>query len=341
MSVKEVVLEREGKSVRPFLIETGVKPRSCSMPLERRVVDFGSDVAFNEVPKKLQEHYKIDLCIEIVRKITLRHAEGMGDYINKENEFEDREGVEQLIAEADGGMVPIVEVEEEAVDKRKTRKVFWKEAKLCFSRDTKKAKGIFRATLKSTEEAGDNWFNTALQAGLGNKTKVHSLGDGAKWIKEQADRVFGGKSKYLVDFYHVSEYLAAVGNDCEKESKKWLKEQQARLKGGNLYKVLQDLEEKLYGESEPPESVKSCYRYLTNRMEQMDYLGAIMEDLPIGSGEIESGHRHVVQKRMKKAGSWWKGKNAEKMLQLLTVRANGFWDGYWDGLGVSSLREAA
>ena len=33
--------------------------------------------------------------------------------------------------------------------------------------------------------------------------------------------------------------------------------------------------------------------------------------LPIGSGEIESAHRHLVQKRLKLAGAWWKETNAQ------------------------------
>lgn len=188
---------------------------------------------------------------------------------------------------------------------------------------------------------GDLWFAAALSSGMGEKTKIQSLGDGPKWIKDQADRVFGGKGSYLIDFYHTSEYLGAVAKDYNKEPKKWLKEQQARLKGGALYLVLQELEEYLYGSPEPPkESAKVCYRYLTNRLDQLDYLGAIMDGLPIGSGEIESGHRHVVQKRMKRAGSWWKEENAESMLELLTLRANKLWDGYWSKLQRESMREA-
>jgi len=37
--------------------------------------------------------------------------------------------------------------------------------------------------------------------------------------------------------------------------------------------------------------VRACYRYLSNRKEQLDYKGAIEKGLPIGSGEIESAHR--------------------------------------------------
>jgi hypothetical protein len=46
----------------------------------------------------------------------------------------------------------------------------------------------------------------------------------------------------------------------------------------------------------------------------MDYAGARAAGLPIGSGEVEGGHRHVLQKRLKIAGAWWRERNAEWML---------------------------
>lgn len=335
--------------VRPFLLSSGVEPRCCSLPLQRRVVDFGADMPFHDVPKKLLEHYGFELCPEVVRKITLKHASRIESTIFESNSqrksIPNKAGVAQLISEADGGMIPIVTIDNNVVvkDKRKTRKVAWKEARLCFSRDAQGVKAHFRATLKSTEVTGDIWYASAISAGLGNKTKVHCIGDGALWIKEQADRVFGCAGSYLTDFYHVSEYLGKVANNCKvNEAGAWLREQQAHLKRGDLYLVLQELERCLFFESGAENSVvRDCYRYLTNRLHQLNYLDAIMEELPIGSGEIESGHRHVVQKRMKRAGSWWKEENAEKMLQLLTMRANGLWEGYWDTQRDGFLEKAA
>jgi hypothetical protein len=75
--------------------------------------------------------------------------------------------------------------------------------------------------------------------------------------------------------------------------------------------------------------------------EKLDYLGGIEQRLPIGSGEIESGHRDVVQKRMKRAGAWWKPENGEIMLQLLTLRTNNRCQDYWSSLQPEKLEEAA
>ena len=75
--------------------------------------------------------------------------------------------------------------------------------------------------------------------------------------------------------------------------------------------------------------VQACYRYISNRPGQFDYRSALEAGLPIGSGEVESGHRYVIQDRLKIAGAWWKQDNAEKMLALRVVRANNDWEAYW------------
>lgn len=61
----------------------------------------------------------------------------------------------------------------------------------------------------------------------------------------------------------------------------------------------------------------------------MDYAGARADGLCCGSGEIESGHRHVIQQRLKLAGSWWKEANAEALLGLRVARSNQLWERYW------------
>ena len=68
---------------------------------------------------------------------------------------------------------------------------------------------------------------------------------------------------------------------------------------------------------------------MSEQQQYMDYAGARAAGLPIGSGEVESGHRHVLQKRLKIAGAWWREPNAEAMLHLRAARANYDWDKYW------------
>lgn len=151
-------------------------------------------------------------------------------------------------------------------------------------------------------------------------------------------RVFCKNVKYLVDFYHVSEYLAAAAeHSWTSEKERWRKEAQDLLKESKHEEVLLRIsrrlpldwkeKEKEEGAEETP--VEKCFRYLTNRKDSLDYKDALNKDLPIGSGEVESSHRHVIQKRLKIAGAWWKPETAEWMLNLRILRANNDWNDYW------------
>ena len=79
------------------------------------------------------------------------------------------------------------------------------------------------------------------------------------------------------------------------------------------------------------------HRYLSHRQDQLNYPSALERDLPIGSGEIESAHRYIVQQRLKRPGAWWRAANADHMLALRLTRANHQWNDYWAG----DLRHAA
>ena len=108
------------------------------------------------------------------------------------------------------------------------------------------------------------------------------------------------------------------------------------MKTGRLDEVLRAL----VAHCEPPGTsneqapVRACHRYLSARRDQLKYREALAEGLPIGSGEIESAHRHVAQKRLKLPGARWLVEHAEHRLALRINRLNGDWDAYWARLTV-------
>ncbi len=72
-----------------------------------------------------------------------------------------------------------------------------------------------------------------------------------------------------------------------------MEQQKERIKKNHTLEVLKELESQLepntIADKDAP--VRACYRYIKNRSGQFDYAGALASNLPIGSGEIESGHR--------------------------------------------------
>lgn len=230
-------------------------------------------------------------------------------------------------------MIPVVETQ--GPDRRRNRKIGWKEARLCLSRAGNCVSPIFGATLGGPDQAGDRLLCSAIGAGLGTDTQVHAVGDGASWIANQVSLVFGVQGSFLVDFYHLCDYLSAAGELCARgQEPRWMEQQKERLRQNRTQEVLDALEPHLepvtISSDEAP--VRACYRYITNRPGQFDYKGALDQGLPIGSGEIESAHRYVVQDRLKIAGAWWKEENARSMLALRVLRANNGWNSYWSSL---------
>ena len=252
----------------------------------------------------------------------------------------DAAGVPVLIAEMDGSMLPVVEVAEPVAggarrDRRKTRQVSWKEARLALAHEPGSVTPIFGATLGCVEEAGERLAVCALEAGAGSQTRIHGVGDGAVWITEQMEAQFGTQARYLVDFYHVCDYLSAAGEGIAGNDKPaWMEEKKNWLKDNRWKDVLGALRPCLEAAhvSDPEAPVRACFRYISNHSNFLDYKGALAAGLPIGSGEIESGHRYVFQNRLKISGAWWKMENLRKMIALRVLRANGGWEDYWSNV---------
>ena len=255
-----------------------------------------------------------------------------------------RRGVRQLIAQMDGTFLPIVRIPEkpeknQAKDRRKLRQVGWREARLCLARRPESVTAHYRATMGTVCEAGSQLKACFEQAGGGSQTSLHCVGDAAPWIINQVEQCFGKQATYLIDFFHVSEYLSAAAEEIGAEKKgEWLKAQQEKMKQNRADEVIRSLKEAATSQnSEVSESaVRVCQGYLANHEEYFDYKRALERGLPIGSGEIEGGHRWIIQKRLKLSGAWWKEGNAEKMLALRVVRANDEWQSYW-----AEVRQAA
>ena len=82
-------------------------------------------------------------------------------------------------------------------------------------------------------------------------------------MSEQVERCFGAQGEYLVDFYHVSEYLAAAGAAIAgANSRQWLDQRQEELKQNRLSKVLSALAPHVEGSSvaEASAPVRRCHR---------------------------------------------------------------------------------
>jgi hypothetical protein len=334
VSVTERVWQTEEKKYLRLLPATiAVSSRGRSKRLERVLTDFGSEHSFRHAAARVLEHYGFEINASAVRDATLHHAQRAAEILNKEYEQPFRvlpaAGAQQVIAEADGSMVCTV-----TGGSRKSKKPReWKEIRLTAAQGSGSTEKFYAATFDEVAEVGRRWGHCARRAGWGLNSQIHALGDGAEWVRLQTSEVFGSQGTFLCDYFHVSEYLADAAPSCRaKTPDQWRRIQQKRLKRGALEKVIHALAEHLEPADTPEESapVNNAHRYLTNRKDCLDYPRALLLGLPIGSGMIESGHRHVLQARLKKAGAAWLLPNADRIANLRVLRANGDWLSLWN-----------
>lgn len=320
-----------GGSFRPFSEQVGVSNRSYSTPLQRAMTDFGCERSFAKASTAIYEHYGIVVPESSERIITLKHAKAVA--IEGPVRTLPRDGPSSIVSQSDGSFVPIVCFKPGEGDKRKRRDKEYKEFRLCTAYAHKSATSYYASGgFCDVERTGNALGQAALKAGWNTASDVHCMGDGAPWIVKQAILQFGTNS-FLLDFYHLCEYLEPAAHICApSQSDGWMEQQRKLLKQNESEKVLTNLEPYIETQEikDANAPVRCAHRYIDNRTEQLDYQSALQKGLPIGSGKIESAQGHIIQERIKKSGAAWTMQNAEAMINLRVARTNNLWNNIWN-----------
>jgi hypothetical protein len=290
------------------------------------MTDFGIEDSFQLASKRMYEHHGVEINSSAIRRVTLIHAMRAEKLVTEIDVIQDTS--KQMIVEMDGEMVPLVEYEKQAKDKRKTKKNFWAELRLGATQNHFEVTWKYAASLKSPDDLGNKMKAIMSRMGQNESTLVHGVGDGALWIPEQGERIAAGNYSHLIDLYHLCDYFSEAVKSWSQETKMEVNRLKVLCKEGKIGEVIKELKGRLEIDK-GHEGLKACIQYIENRPGQFNYKTAIQKELYIGSGAIESGHRHVIQKRLKKSGTWWLRENAASMADLRTVRINGSWEKLW------------
>ena len=334
VAVGERIWRSQSQSyVRPLPQRLGVTPRGRSRRLQRVLTDFGCEQAFARAAERVLEHYGFAVGSPAVRTATLAHAQRARAKLQAEYAQSFRVlpavGAPHVIAEADGPLIRTV-----APGPRKGKRPReWQEMRLVAAQAQGSTTTCYGATFGSVAETGQRWGHCTRQAGWGLNSQVHALGDGAEWIRIQCQEGFGEQATFLCDFFHVSEYLGDAALSCRPaQPNQWRRTQQQRPRRGDVQKVIAALAEHLepVGTLEEEAPVRNGHRYVSNRQDCLGYPRALALGLPIGSGMIESGHRHVLQARLKKTGTAWLHDHADQIAHLQVLRANRQWQSLWN-----------
>ena len=165
------------------------------------------------------------------------------------------------------------------------------------------------------------------------------IADGAKdnwaFLAPHVDR-------QLLDFYHVTEYLAKASHAVypkkkdQIERKQWLSDTCSQLKheaqaGQTIYDELKAIDESQLPKKRQEELETTRTYFKNNRMDRMDYATQIIENLPIGSGVTEAACKTLVKQRLCGSGMRWKKRGARIVLCLRAlVQTTNQWQAFWN-----------
>ena len=161
----------------------------------------------------------------------------------------------------------------------------------------------------------------ALRRGLHDAGELVVISDGAEWIPNTCEEIFGGgKVTFVLDEFHCLEYAAAAVKailpDREERDRRF-GEIKADIEAGRIAKVVRELEPF----SGRHEEVAACCRYFGNNIERMRYNEYRDLGMQVGSGVVESGCR-MFGLRMKRPGTRWSERGANAMLALKSCVMN-------------------
>ena len=148
-------------------------------------------------------------------------------------------------------------------------------------------------------------------------------------------------SRQLLDFFHVTEYLAEVsyaaypGKTDKPKREFWLAQRCKQLKHEpkTVTKLLEEMEN-LARKTSLTKTVKqnllAAQTYFLNHQQMMDYPTHVEQNLPIGSGVTEAACKTLVKQRLCCSGMRWKEQGAKVVLSLRAlVQSKGRWQQFW------------
>lgn len=301
--------------------------------MEKRVLDFGVNDTFEEAAERWSMHYGSRISENLVRRVAERvgrtASEVPPEQLQRELLPPKSEPAKTLLVAPDGCMLPMRGPDA------------WSEMKLgvvarqehCLvGRDN--TRGVVSDARYVSHLNGVDGFKQKLAAALAAENAAEAkrvvwLGDGAPWIWNAAEELCPGAIQVL-DWSHAVEHAATCGKAVLGEASPllslWVGRVADLLWSGHLMQLEHELQACLFlangrnkADVKARKAIADLLRYYRTHRNRIRYAHFRSLGIPIGSGIVESGHRHVLQKRMKLAGQHWSPARAESMGLLRTA----------------------
>lgn len=308
--------------------------------VQEAMTRLSSRMSYREAHQELELLWKVEVSQGSMQQVTMRHGRVADRLIGEKVAHLEATAPpaaaqpEQMVMCTDGAMVQVTSGE-------------WREVKtVTFGEFRPHWDAREREVVTKTEQisyfsrvAGAEEFSRSAlvewhRRGGENAHTVVAVQDGALWIQSFVD-YHCPQAVRVIDFAHALEHVATVGraiHGAETEAfQQWYRRMSKRLGRQPPQRIVNQLWFLYRQHPDHPEgeAIELAIRYLEKRLRMIDYPRFRRQQIPIGSGNVESGHKVVMQKRMKQAGMRWAEESVNPMLALRVALCNQTWKTTW------------
>ncbi|MCK5680862.1 hypothetical protein KAI46_08650 [bacterium] len=333
-----------GASSKP-LSDMNISHNGRSETVNRALADFGIEESFVRAAARFCEHYHFEIGSSAVARTTKDIALQAEEYVKEKlaNAAEvakfELESAETMLAELDGCEIRTVEHKPvDDVTQRtpvynnpiKEKITSWRDVRLGFVRNMDSESKIFVGRMDSYPKVVSQMHSAAILAGMSDATKVVGVADGAPGLSDELKRQFP-TMQFILDKTHLKDHLYETADElgiAKNKRAAWVEPHLKSISEGNVETTLRELVE--MNAENPNDRLRRLIGYIKRFIEALDYNKFKAKDYPIGSGEIESAHKSIPQKRLKIPGASWKPDSINPILALRVLRADDWWEDFWN-----------
>src|SRR5712692_9949707 len=165
---------------------------------------------------------------------------------------------------------------------------------------------------------------------------VEFIADGAAWMWKRVGRLStlaeipAAKVVEVLDFYHASQYLSETIATCRDMPKAQRQALYKRLRHALRHQTegVEVVQEALraLATTRRNKAITRALDYVETHAHRMRYVTLEARKLPIGSGQVESAVRRVVNLRFKAPGSFWREPTVSGLMHLRAAFKARRWD---------------
>jgi len=335
----------QGISSKPVTDDMKLCHHGRSEAVNRALSDFGIEESFASAAARFKEHYHYEIGPSAAARSTKNTSLQAMDYI--ENKLSDIDSdqlqgnisIEKMLIELDGceirtaRFVPVEDSTETTPvynNPKKAKIIKWRDVRLGFVRALDSKTKTFVGKMDSYPQVVSQMHSVAVLTGMTPETKIIGVADGGIGLSEELKKQFFSM-QFILDKSHLKDHLyetaEAVGIN-QKDRRGWVEPRVRAISDGNIETVLKELEEE--NDKNPNKRLKRLIGYIKRFYDALDYDKFKSMGYPIGSGEIESAHKSIPQKRFKIPGASWHPDSIDPMLALRILRADDWWEDFWN-----------